>query len=198
MERVRDRAGGSTQRSARPGPPRSVPGTALKEKLYTESQRQTKTVGDCGAGRQDSPKRCGYGSQSDLRGGFSGFLLRVPARTQSAWGARCALCRHPREESELDTRHGPEGLFRKHRERTPDGNGREADRRHENPAIDPEMAQRGSNRRRRMVGDGEGYSARFGDFAIACERLPALRTRPVDRPVEAESARGCDHRPLRG
>src|SRR5438094_136477 len=80
MERVRDRAGGSTQRSARPGPPRSVSGVALKESLHTEGQRETKTVGNRGAGGQDCPKRCGHGPQSDIRGRCCHW---VPARTRS-------------------------------------------------------------------------------------------------------------------
>src|ERR1700691_5041782 len=111
MERVRDRAGGSTERSVWPGPPRSLSGAALKEKFYTEGPRQITAAGNRGAGRQDSPERPGDGPQPDIRGRLSGILLRVSSGTQPAPGAGRALCWHPGEESELDTRHGPEGLF---------------------------------------------------------------------------------------
>jgi hypothetical protein len=104
--RVWDRAGGSTQRSARPGPPRSVPGIALKEKVDTEGQREATPAGNCGAGRQDRPKRGGDGPQSDIRGRLSGLLLWVSTGTRPAYGARRALCGHPGDEGELDT--GPE------------------------------------------------------------------------------------------
>ena len=48
------------------------------------------------------------------------------------------------------------------------------------------------------VRDGKRYPARRGDFTASGEYLSALRARPVDRPVEAESARRRDHRSLRG
>ncbi len=74
-------AGRSTERSAWPGPPRSVSSHALAENLHPEGQRQkTKAAGNRGAGRQDRPKRGGHGPQPDLRGRLSGILLRVPAR----------------------------------------------------------------------------------------------------------------------
>ncbi len=86
--------------------------TPSRENLHPEGQRQTKAAGNRRPGRQDCPKRGGHGPQPDLRGRLSGILLRVPARTQPTWGAGRAVCGDPREEGELDTRHGPERLFR--------------------------------------------------------------------------------------
>ncbi len=73
---------------------------------------KTKAAGNRGAGRQDCPKCGGQGPQSDIRGRLSGILLRISARSQPTWGAGRAVCGDPREEGELDTRHGPERLFR--------------------------------------------------------------------------------------
>src|SRR5438045_3216792 len=163
MERVRDRRGRSTERSARPGSPRSVSGVALKEGMDQESQRQNEAVGDCGAGGQNRSTGRGDGPQSDIRGRLSRLFLWVSSGTSAPSGAGRAVRGVEAEESELGARHGPEGLFRQHRKRTPDGNGRAADRRSENPAIDPKVAQRGSDRGGRMVGDGERDPARGGD-----------------------------------
>ena len=61
------------------------------------------------------PASRGDGPQPDLRGRLSGLFLRVSSGTQPTSGAGCALCGNPGKESELDTRHGSEGLFRQHR-----------------------------------------------------------------------------------
>src|SRR5437660_11333068 len=111
MERVRDRRGRSTERSARPGSPRSVSGVAFKEGMDQESQRQNEAVGDGRAGGQNRSTGCGHGPQSDLRGRLSELLLRVSSETKTAYGAGCAVCRHQAEESELGARHGPAGLL---------------------------------------------------------------------------------------
>ena len=58
----------------------------------------------------------------------------------------------------------------------------------EGPAPDPEMAQRGGHRERVVDRVRGGRSARSISFTAACERLPALRLRPLGSPVE-DSAR---------
>ena len=65
-------------------------------------------------------------------------------------------------------------------------------------APDPEMADGGSVRRRPMVADDRRYTPGLGDFTAPCERIPALRLRPVGEPMAGASrARIGDHRPLR-
>ena len=67
------------------------------------------------------------------------------------------------------------------------------DRGQENPALDPEMARRRGHRERGMVGDHPGDGARSVNFAATCQRLPALRLRPVGAEVAAAlCARGYD------
>src|SRR5215471_8427152 len=46
-------------------------------------------------------------------------------------------------------------------------------------AADPEVAGCRSDGGRRMEGYRGRYSAGFGDFAVACQYLPASRIRPV-------------------
>src|SRR5246500_1994190 len=67
------------------------------------------------------------------------------------------------------------------------------------PAADPEMAQRGSNGGRQMVGHEDRQSARLGGFTVACEYLPALRFRSLGERVAREvGPRRGGGRPLRG
>ena len=49
----------------------------------------------------------------------------------------------------------------------------------ENPAADPEMAQRWGDGGRRVVGNADRYPARLGDFTAACQYLSALFVRPL-------------------
>ena len=75
---------------------------------------------------------------------------------------------------------------------------RASDRGQEGPAADPEMAQGRSHRGRGMVEDGGGDGAGGIGIAVALERLPSLRVRPVGRPVAAAArARGRDSRAVR-
>ena len=75
---------------------------------------------------------------------------------------------------------------------------RASDRGQEGPAADPEMAGRGSHRGRGMVKHAGGDGAGGFGFAVALERLPALRVRPVGRPVAAAArARASDSRAVR-
>src|ERR1700693_3814184 len=61
----------------------------------------------------------------------------------------------------------------------------------------PEMVEGGSVGGRPMVGDEGRHSAGGGGFTAACERLPALRVRPVDRSLAQESGSGrCYCRPI--
>jgi RNA-directed DNA polymerase len=60
----------------------------------------------------------------------------------------------------------------------------------EGPAPDPEMSQSRGHRGRGVVGDGGGNGARGIGIAVARERLPALRVRPVGPPMETRRARG--------
>ena len=60
------------------------------------------------------------------------------------------------------------------------------------------MAEGGSLRRRAVVADDGGDTPGLGDFTDPCERVPALRLRPVGEPMaEAARTRIGDHRPLR-
>src|SRR6266404_1931580 len=62
---------------------------------------------------------------------------------------------------------------------------------------DPEMAKGGSVGGRPMVGDQGRYSAGSGGLTAACERLLALRLRPVGRSLAQESGSGrCHCRPV--
>src|ERR1700682_6602364 len=64
-------------------------------------------------------------------------------------------------------------------------------------APNPEMAEGGSVRGRPMVGDEARHSAGGGGLTAACERLPALRVRPVGRSLAQESGSGrCHCRPV--
>ena len=75
---------------------------------------------------------------------------------------------------------------------------RAPDRGQEGPAADPEMAQSRSHRGRGMVGHGGGDGARGIGITAALKCLPALRVRPVGRPVApAQRARGRDPRAVR-
>jgi len=79
-------------------------------------------------------------------------------------------CRHPR-------------IFRPSRSRM-DAPVRSASRcRPPDPAAYPEMAKSWGDGGRQMVGDGEGDSARLGDFTAACQYLPALCFRSVGERV---------------
>jgi RNA-directed DNA polymerase len=62
---------------------------------------------------------------------------------------------------------------------------------------DPEMAEGGSSGRRTVVPDGGRESARLGDFAAACQSLPALRLGCLGGGMAEEAgARRCHHRAL--
>ena len=64
------------------------------------------------------------------------------------------------------------------------------DRRSTDTAPDPQVAEGGSVRRRAMVADHGRDTAGFGDFTAPCERVPALRLRPLGKPMaEASRAR---------
>src|SRR5580700_2834202 len=64
---------------------------------------------------------------------------------------------------------------------------------------DPEMVEGGSDGRRPMGGDENGYTARGGDFAAAGECVSTLRLRPLGGGMAAESgARTSCSGPLRG
>jgi hypothetical protein len=69
----------------------------------------------------------------------------------------------------------------------------------EHRVADPEMAQRGGDGGRQMVGHEDRQSARFGDFTASREYLPALRFRSLGERVAQEvgTRRGGGH-PLRG
>ena len=79
-------------RSAQPGAPWSVSGTALTKSLYTEGRRAATSVGHCGAGGQDCSTGRGDHPQPDLRGGLPGLFVWVPARSQPAPSAGRAEC----------------------------------------------------------------------------------------------------------
>src|SRR5690348_688339 len=55
------------------------------------------------------------------------------------------------------------------------------DRRPAGDPSDPEMAEDGRSRRRRGAGQWQGNGTRLGDLAVACQYLPALRTRSLGR-----------------
>src|SRR5258706_15118369 len=63
---------------------------------------------------------------------------------------------------------------------------------------DPEMAEGGGVGGWPMVGDKGRHSAGGSGLTVACERLSALRVRPVGRSLAQESGSGrCDCRPVR-
>src|ERR1700737_3506972 len=67
-----------------------------------------------------------------------------------------------------------------------------SDRRQADRPPDPEMAEGGSDGARPVERDEGRESARGGDFARACEPLPALRLGSVGGGVAEEAgARGC-------
>ena len=68
-------------------------------------------LGIAGAGRQDCSTSRGDGSQRDLRRGFSGFLLWVPAWAQTARCVGCAVGGAETEASEVGARSGRSWIF---------------------------------------------------------------------------------------
>ena len=118
---------------------------------------------------------------------FLGFSYGFRPGRKPARRARCAGGRDREEEGELGTRRGHPWVLRRHRPRVAPQVRRASDRGQAGPAAHPEMAERGSDRGRVMVGKRGGSPARGQCIALARERLPALRLRSVG-PAMAEAA----------
>ena len=73
------------------------------------------------------------------------------------------------------------GYRRQHEPRMDDAFHPTPNRRQANPSPDPEMDESGSQRRRRVVGDGGRDTARGSRFAPAGQLIPTPRFRSVDR-----------------
>src|SRR5215472_3919412 len=93
----REAAGGFAQSRA----PGHVSGVTFQESLYSQARWTAAAPGHSRPGGQNRPTRYRNGPQPDLRGGLSGFLVRIPARAQRAQRVRCALGRDHEEEGEL-------------------------------------------------------------------------------------------------
>jgi len=78
------RVGGQTQRPARTAAHRALLGETITAGVYPEGRRAAAAAWHCLAGGQDCPAGRRRGAQRHLRGGFPGFLPRIPA---GAWSA---------------------------------------------------------------------------------------------------------------
>src|ERR1019366_117739 len=91
------------------------------------------------------------------------------------------------------------GLLRQHESRMDDAFHPTPSRRQANPSPDPEMAESGSKRRRRVVGDDGRDTARGSSFTTARQRVPTSRFRSVDRGMAGKDGEGqSDGHSLRG
>ena len=158
--RLRAGSPGEPRRPAPPGPQRCLPGEPLSQGVHTEARRAATTARRSHLGGQDRPTGGGRGAERHLRRGLPRLLLRVPAGTQAPRRTRCAGGRDRKEEGELDTRRGHPWVLRRHRPRVAPQVRRASDRGQAGPAAYPEMAERGSDRGRVMVGKRGGSPAR--------------------------------------
>src|SRR6516225_8185764 len=196
MARIWTRPRGATARPPRANPSRGISSATLTKSLDPEKRWEATTIGNRGAGRQSGPARGRDGSQPDLGGGLSGLFVWVSAGAEPAPSAGRALRRDHAPESELGARSGHPSIFRSNRTFLDDPVRRAPDGRQANRPFDPEMAKSGREGARTVVRDRGGDAARLGDFADACQSLPASRTRPLGEPVAAEEgSRRCDPRP---
>ena len=101
----------------------------------------------------------------------------------------CARGRDLAEEGELGARCGHSWVLRRHRPRVDAEVPRAPDRGQRVLRLIQQVAEGRSDRGRGVVGDAGGNGAGSIGFAAALERLPALRVRPVGRPVETAAAR---------
>src|SRR6202011_1982496 len=157
-----------------------------------------KTARSSRAGRQNRSARGGRSVERYLRNGFSRILLWVSARTQPAPSAGRALYGTADEKGELGARFGYSQLFRWAFPRMAGEIHRAPDRRSARRAIDPEMAQRGrAGGGETDTSGGRNAPGREG-IALACQRLPALRVRPLGPSVASKTgARRCHRRAFR-
>src|SRR6266513_926056 len=98
---------------------------------------------------------------------------------QRARRVRRSLGRDHVEEGELGAGCGHPGLLWFFFARMDSQVSPASDRGSTDPPPDQEMAEGRRTRGWRVVGYGEGDTARFGDFAVACQCLPTLRLRPL-------------------
>jgi hypothetical protein len=112
VARIWKRPGGTVNGPAWPDSSRSIPGETVTESLDSEIRWKKETTRYRSTGRQSRTVGGSEGSQPDLGIGFSGLLIRVPARAQPARCIGRALCRDNEPKGELHSGLGHKIIFR--------------------------------------------------------------------------------------